>query len=340
MFGYFGVVQTDIAAFASFRQRRYRATFWVALFAALWVLTACSFDDDSRYVEQPRRVFFRAADTAGITPLYFWADGNVTDLRAVATLPALISQLTVAGREFWVACPADSTLRAVDVLTFQEVKRYTLPIAAHYFALGDRDILLVDTAARNMAWLDRTTEAPRYIVEPLDGKPGAPLHLSERFFLPLDAQRLRMFNASALSAESTYVCTYPLAYLAITPQLSIACFLQTGGQLYQQTLTPTTRQLGPATLRTGLARAYPSPYLNARLGTEWLTEVTLNHGRVNATGMASTIRFVGVDFQYSRLWAQTATGDTLIGHDLRRALAFTRIVLPHRVVEAAYWAGR
>lgn len=340
MFGYFGVVQTDTAAFAFFTQRRYRATHWVAFFAVLLGHTACSFDDDSRYVEQPRRVFFRAADTAGRTPLYFWADGNVTDLRAVVTLPARISQLTVAGRELWVASPEDSTLRAVDVLTFQEVKRHTLPLAAHHFALGDRDILLVDTVGRKLAWLDRTTEAPRYIVEPLDGKPGPPLHLSERFFLPLDAQRLRMFNASTLSAESTYVCTYPLAYLTITPQLSIACYLQTGGQLYQQTLNPTTRQIGPATLRTGLTRAYPSPYLQARTGTEWLTEVTLNNGRVNATGLTSTVRFMGVDFQYSRLWAQTAVGDTLIGHDLRRALTFTRIVLPHRVVEAAYWAGR
>jgi len=315
---------------------------WIFLFlaASLLALPGCGFDDDREYAIETKAGFFLGEDSlsrqrgvAKWTP-----DGLELDWQSRLKVGAgELSTMVLAEGSVWVGDINSNLLVAGDPETGAEKARITTGVAPHFFAVGDRYIVIADSTQELLVWYHRRKEE-LFSIE-LPAPPQRILYNSRTFFVQVGPSDVWVMDEHALADRSRNEFEHPIQFMQFNQFNNIDLVTHDGSQAYTALVSGADYLTARNETAVDYSQIARTPYFEARFGQEWLQDVVLvgNEVQTGNQVIQDQASSFGVDFFESKLFAQT--NDSLVRIDLSTRSIEGAYPYTDRILSSVFWRG-
>lgn len=305
-------------------------------------LQSCGWDDDSEYEARTRASFLIAEDAnTGLRKVWKHEAGVLLEgwNRDLGIPDANFSGLEYLEGELWLGDAIGQRILRIDPSNDEVLERFDgLPIQPHYFSVGERYILIGDTITDQLAFIRlRNGEV---IITEFEEEPGPAIHNNRLFFLQVGDSSIHVIDEWALTARHENDFSYTITEVQFNQLKNVYLTLKDDADDdYLGLLSGTDGSIA----REGDPVAYQkirySPYLEARFGTEWLTDLRLNNTQLisGAIVFPDSMTNFEVDFFESRLFYNWQ--NTLYHYDLNTQNRLDSFAFPDRLIGSVHWVG-
>jgi hypothetical protein len=251
------------------------------LFLAFVIVVAATgcrgFDDDNDYAIYTRAGFFlRENPNNGVLSLYRHVDSL---LEASWNTKAGISDADLSDAEMvdnviWIASGPQNAIYQVSP-TYASVKeRFAdLPLAPHFIAVGEQQVMVSDTANRKLAFIKRRNGKVQEVA--FEGKPGKCLYNGGKFYLQVDDSILAIYDEKALTTRATIPTAYPIDEILLDSYHNVLIESHDSTLYYEGLISTNADYLVNTLFRVNYNKLRPTPYFSKRFGKEYLFDLQL-----------------------------------------------------------------
>jgi len=311
------------------------------LCVVLMVLAGCGWDDDRSYAIESRASFLIAnTASSGLSTVWRYEAGG---LQAGWNGSVGVADQDFGGLEFkegslWLADAGSSEILQIDPSTDEVIGRISgLPIRPHTFALGERHILIGDTAARQIAFIRRKNGDE--VVIDRDHAPGSVIYNNRLFFLQEGDSSLTVFDEWALTPRSELDLPYPIQELQFNRLRNAFMSMRDGEDDYLGSVSGTTGLVSREADPVPYQKIRFTPYLDPRFGSEWPDDLRLTDGELSSERLFFPMSMTNfeADFFDAKLFYQS--GDSLYRYDLTTQTNLEDFYFPDSLIGSVHWVG-
>lgn len=247
-------------------------------------LSSCqSLDDDSEYEIKTYASFLKVENPAGELSLAKHSTGLLEESwNAKAGIPdGALSDASMEENEVWLASASQKEILTVGPSSGNVIERFSqLPIAPHFFSVGEKQILICDSAANKIALIKRRNGKVQVLE--FEGKPGQCIYNSGKFYLQVNAMNVAILDEQAMTLRANIELTLPINYLQFDRYNSAIVSAKDSTKDYQ-TLITFNGDFEVGTFYEVLwQKMRATPYFAATFGTEYLRSIHLRGSEVRA----------------------------------------------------------
>lgn len=314
----------------------------ILMLIALLGLQACGWDDDSEYEARTRASFLIVEDAnTGLRSVWRHEAGVLQEgwNRDMGVPDADFSGLEYLEGELWMGDGSGNQILRIAPSNDEVLERFDgLPIQPHYFSVGERYIILGDTILNQLAFIKiRNRDV---ILTDFSGKPGPVLHNNRLFFLQVGDSGLHVFDEWALTPRFEHTLPYPIVETQFNQLKNFSVSMQDGtGEDYLGLVSGTDGSVAVEADPVNYQKIRFSPYLEARFGSEWLTNLRLANSQLTSGAVIfpDSMANFEVDFFESRIFYNWQ--NTLYSYDLNTQTRLDSFAFPDRLVGSVHWVG-
>ncbi len=262
----------------------------------------CRLDDDSSYEIRTYSSFFLVQKPNGLLSIYRYQQDlhqldSAWNLKANVS-DAELSDALMVDNFVWIASGVQQSIFQVSP-TFGSVKEKfgNLPLAPHHIALGEKQILISDTASGKVAFLKLRNGEVQEIE--FEGKPGKSLYNSGKFYLQVDDSLVAVYDESAMTTRATVSNGLPVDELLLNRYHAIVVISHDSATTYQVLIDPNSDILIGEKYPVFFSKILPTPYFSAKFGGEFLKDLQIQGGNLmdqTGTILADSIQDFEADF--------------------------------------------
>ncbi len=302
----------------------------ISLLLTAFTFAGCRMDDDSSYEIRTYSSFFLIQKPNGLRSIYrYQQDFHQLDSawNLKANVPdAQLSDASMVDNRIWIASgPQNAILQVNPAYGSVQEKFSNLPLAPHYIAIGDKQILISDTAAGKVAFLKLRNGDVQEIQ--FEGKPGMCIYNSGKFYLQVNDSLVSIYDESALTTRATVSIGLRISSLVLNRYRAIIAMSADSMGTYQALITHSADYLA-GNYAVLFSKFVPTPYFSKSFGTEYLADLEILDGNLindSLIVLADSIADFEADFFEGTLF-YTRGGDLVVksisGLQLIDSLAF------------------
>ncbi len=273
-----------------------------AVCGLLLLLSGCqSLDDDSVYEIKTRASFFLVQTPSNALSIYKYANHSIeADWNAKVGVPnAELSDVEILDDMLWIASGTQQAILQVSP-TYASVKEKfaSLPLAPHYIAVGETQIMVCDTTANRIAFVKRRNGKVQ-ILE-FEGHPGPCIYNVGKFYLTKNDSLVAIYDEQAMTTRAVLNLGMQIDEILLNRYHLIYVSGHNAVSVRQALLDPNGDGLvGGDSYVVQFQKYRPTPYFAARFGREYLRDLSLINGKIvsdNAVTMADSTTDFEVDF--------------------------------------------
>lgn len=275
--------------------------FWMLLVMTI-AFNSCRLDDDSSYEIRTYSSFFLVQKPNGLLSIYrYQQDLHQMDSawNLNANVPdAELSDALMLDNVVWIASGVQKSIFQLSP-TFGSVKEKfdNLPIAPHYIAVGEKQVLISDTAAGKIAFVKLRNGDVQEIE--FEGKPGKSLYNSGKFYLQVDDSLVAIYDESAMTTRATVSNGLLVDALLLNRYHAIVVISHDSTTTYQVLIDPNSDILIGEKYPVFFTKILPTPYFSAKFGGEFIKDLQIQGGNLmdqTGTILADSIQDFEADF--------------------------------------------
>jgi hypothetical protein len=274
----------------------------IVLLPLLLLMAGCRIDDDSNYAIRTYSNFFLVEKPDGRLSIYqYRPDEHVLDSawnEKVGIPSADLSDATMVDNLVWVASGPQKVILQVSPTFGSTQERFgSLPLAPHFIAVGEKQVLVADTAAGKVAFVKRRNGDVQEIA--FTGKPGMCIYNSGKFYLQVNDSAVAVYDESALSPRSELTIGLPVDELLLNRYHAILVITHDSASTYRVLIDPNADYLIGQPEPVFYSKIRPTPYFSVRFGEEFLRDLQLSGGNLideQGTVVADSIADFEADF--------------------------------------------
>ncbi|RMG60475.1 MAG: hypothetical protein D6722_20860 [Bacteroidetes bacterium] len=303
-----------------------------SIWLAALLFLGCSFDQDLALAPRTVGAYLLATDSLGASVLLAYEDGTFVPDRAADLGLGRIYSLDSRDGRLWLGGEEQVRAFGWEAERLQaEASLDCAPLRPDYLCAGDRYLLIADTSKGEIGFVSQRDGGLHR--RRLSAAPGRPVYRSGKFFLPVGARQVQVWQEVALTAVDSVTLQRPVVDLQIEPRTVLWVHTRGDSGLYAAPLDFNTHTLtAPETPVSGdtLLR---SPYLWRTYGYELLGRVSLLDGRLRPSNQGG-VAAVAADFLEGDLYF--VQSDSLWRYRLRNREAHRLGAFPYRLRQAAF----
>jgi hypothetical protein len=249
----------------------------LAAIAFLLVISGChGLDDDSGYEIRTYASFFLVKTQSGNLSLYQYRQdlhqldsswnsrANISD--------ADLSDAGMVDNLVWLASGNQHNILQVNPTSVSIREEFGhLPLAPHHFAIGEKLVLVADSLAHEIAFLNRKTSDIQKIQ--IKEKPGICIYNSGKFYLNIDDSLVAIYDESAMTPRATVRIGSSVDELLLNRYHAIVVMSHDSLRTYRVSIDPNADHLIGENYPVFYAKLRPTPYFNVRFGREYLSDL-------------------------------------------------------------------
>jgi hypothetical protein len=247
------------------------------LIIAVLGVEGCQFDDDQAYEIRTYASFFQVQSGSGGYSICRLSEGKLEHSwnQRAGILDVEVSDAAMIDNRLWISSAIRKSIfklspeTAVKQETFQN-----LPLAPHYFSVGEKQVLLSDTTDGKLAFLRLRDGELQEI--PFQGKPGICIYNAGKFYLELDHSSIVIYDESTLSPRSTIVFDLDIDDIQLDSFRVVNVFGHDSIQFYKALVTGNGDYLVAPPTPTRFSKIRLSPYFSKSFGSEFRGDIGLD----------------------------------------------------------------
>lgn len=311
------------------------------ILVSAFVLTSCGWDDDRAYAIESRASFLIAESNASGLPTVWRYQAGV--LQAgwngdMGVADADFGGLAFKEGSLWLADVGASSILQIDPSSEDVVERIDgLPIRPHYFAIGERHILVGDTSSQQIAFIRRKNGEE--VVIDLDAAPGRVIYNNRLFFLQKGDSSLAIYDEWALTPRNSIDLPHPIQHLQFNRLRNAFTSMRDGNDDYLGSVSGSTGLVSREADPVPYQKIRFTPYLEARFGSEWPDDLRLTDGELSSERLFFPMSMTNfeADFFAAKLFYQS--GDSLYFYDLATQTGLDQFYFPDSMTSSVHWVG-
>jgi hypothetical protein len=272
------------------------------VFSLLLSLSGCRLDDDSSYEIRTYSSFFLVQKPDGNLSLYRYVGDDHTleaEWNQNASIPdADLSDAEMIDNMVWIASGPQKAVLQVNPTYGSVQQRFgDLPLSPHHIAIGEKQMLIADSAAHKVAFVKLRNGDVQEIE--FTGKPGMALYNSGKFYLQVDDSLVAIYDESAMTTRATVSIGKRLDALMLNRYHAIVVMTHDTSTSYRATIDPNADYLIGEVYPVFYTQLLPTPYFSKRFGNEYLLDLeVLNTNLIDEHGLvlADSIQDFEADF--------------------------------------------
>jgi hypothetical protein len=254
----------------------------VLLLVVLTIAGCRGLDDDASYEIRTYASFFLVEKTDGSLNLYQYSpDAQVLDSvwheKAGVSISDL-SDATIVENTVWIASGPQKAILQVSPSTITVLERFdNLPLAPHFIAVGEKQVLIADSAAGKVAFLKRRNGEVQEIE--FEGKPGQCLYNSGKFYLEINDTTIAVYDEVAFTPRSELSIGLQVDDILLNRYHAIVVMAHDSATTYRALIDPNADYLigiDPVLY----SKLLPTPYFSQRFGQEYLNDLQILNGNL------------------------------------------------------------
>lgn len=298
-------------------------------------------DDDSEYESRTRAAYFLCDQAGtGLNSVHKYSNGGLEMgwNQRFGIPDGEVGQLSSSSSSIWLSSGSQGRVLEIDPSEDATLQEINLPHRADYFAVGEREIMVVDTAANHHSFYN--LRSGDLLTLELGGNNGPVLYNSSNFYFRTDISTIQVIDEMAYTPRTSGTVTRPIVDMRFNRFKNV--FLQTADSAgnYFVFLSGVDGGLVSEEAAVNYQQVRHTPYLEARFGSEWVEDVRLENNRLVTGGQVLPDSASGfeVDFFEADLYYQWE--DSLYKLDLETNTVTDRLFFDWDLRSSAYWLGR
>ena len=316
----------------------------ISILIGLSLLLFCGcngWDDDSEFESRTRAAYFLCEQAAtGLNSVHKHADGGLEMgwNQRFGIADGDVGDLYSSASAIWLSDAENGRVLEIDPAEDRILQDISLPHRADHFAVGEREIMVVDTAANQHSFYKRRNGD--VLTLSLGDGNGPVLYNNARFYFQSDASTMQVIDEYAYTSRAEAALTYPISAFEFNRFKNIVVQTADTALRYFIILSGVEDRLIGAEAIVAYQKIRHTPYLEARFGREWIEDVRLEGTQLlsGAWTLPDSAANFEVDFFESMVYYQW--GDSLFQYDLNANSVTDKQFFNWELRSSAYWLGR
>ncbi len=315
---------------------------FILLVISLHNLLGCGWDDDREYEIHTRASFLVTQDPAtGLRKVWRYEAGILIEgwNREMGVSDTGFSGLEYIDGELWMGDASGRQILRIEPSNDKVLKRFgDLPVRPHFFSVGERFILISDTITDQLAFI-RIRNGELIITE-FSGESGPAIHNNRLFFLQVGNVGLHVIDEWALTPRNENRFSFTIMEIQFNRLKNVYLTMKNDvGDDYSGLISGTDGSIAREGAPVNYQKIRYSPYLEARFGSEWLSDLRLSNNTLSSGAIIfpDSMTNFEVDFFESRLFYSWR--NTLYYYDMNTQVRLDSFEFPDHLIESVYWVA-
>lgn len=305
-------------------------------------LTSCreGWDDDSEFDISTRASFFLTTDGNGLRIVRLVNGGLEADWNTKFGISnANLSDMDLRDNYVWLASGAQRSILQINPETEAVEETFgNLPIAPHFIAVGEEQVIAADTAANRLIFVKKKNG--KVVEVNFDQHPGPVLYNNQRFFLVVDTHFVSIYDEKALTPRAVLDCERTIREIHFSEFNNLEVITSDTSGSFQAVIAGTADIFAKAPFAVSYQKIRFTPYFTQRFGNEFLEDLRLVNGELQLPlldVLYSPLEDFETNFFSGRAYLQRS--DTLLVFNLHNQVVEDTLNFPYAMVRVYHQIG-